>query len=293
MFCAIFAAVCYGVASTMQAVVARGTRDDRQGVDPRLLFRLLGQWRYLASVGLDVVGLVAQVTALRSLPLFLVQAAMAASIAVTALLATRWFGMRLSGVEWASVGVVCVGLAMLGAAAESEGAGHGSRMFHFALLIAALALAVLGVAAGRLPDPARTAALGLVSGLGFGAMGTSIRVLPSLSIGTLITDPATYAAAVAGVLAGWFYASALQRGGVVAATAMMLIGETVPPSVIGVVLLGDHTRHGWAPVAVAGFAIAVTSALVLARFGEIKPAPAPSSPHSPPAEPAVAEVAGG
>jgi len=287
MLCAIFAAVCYGVASAMQAVAARGTPDDRPGVDPRLLFRLLGQWRYLLSLVLDVVGLVAQVTALRSLPLFLVQASMAASIVVTALLAMRLFGMRLSGPEWASVVVVCAGLAMLGAAAQSEGAGHGSRGFHWALLIAALALAVLGIGAGRLPDPARTAALGLVSGLGFGAMGTAIRVLPSLSLGSLITDPATYAAGVAGVLAGWFYASALQRGGVVAATAMMLIGETVPPSVVGVVLLGDHTRPGWVPVAVAGFAIALAGALVLARFGEIP------KPPSAPAEEPVPEVAGG
>jgi drug/metabolite transporter (DMT)-like permease len=278
MLCAVFAATCYGVASAMQAVAARSTRDDRPGVDPRLLFRLLRQWRYLLSLVLDVVGLVAQVTALRSLPLFLVQAAMAASIVVTALLAIRWFGMRLSTPEWVSVVVVCAGLAMLGAAARSEGAGHGSHRFHYALLIAALVLGVLGIAFGRLSDPARTAALGLAAGLGFGAMGTAIRVLPSLSLGDLLTDPATYAAAVAGVLAGWFYASALQRGGVVAATAMMLIGETVPPAVIGVVLLGDHTRHGWAPVAVAGFAIALAGALVLARFGEIpaQPGPEPS-----------------
>jgi drug/metabolite transporter (DMT)-like permease len=273
MLCALVAAICYGVASTMQAVVARGTRDDRQGVDPRLMVRLLRQWRYLGSLGLDIVGLVAQVTALRVLPLFLVQAAMAASIAVTALVATRLFGMRLSRTEWVSIGVVCLGLAMLGAAAQNEGAGHGSQTFHYVLLAAALALAVLGIAAGRLPDPVRTAALGLISGLGFGTLGTSIRVVPSLAPTTLVGDPATYAAIVAGILAGWFYASALQRGGVVAATAMMLIGETVPPSVIGVALLGDHTRPGWTPVAVAGFAVAVAGALVLARFGEVTDEP--------------------
>ena len=168
MLCALFAAICYGVASTMQAVAARSTRDDGAGVDPRLLFRLLGNWRYLSSLVLDVVGLVAQVTALRSLPLFLVQAAMAASIVVTALLAVRWFGLRLSRTEWASVAIVCAGLAMLGAAAESQGAGHGSHHFHYVLLVSALVLAALGLAAGRLPDPARTALLGLVSGMGFG-----------------------------------------------------------------------------------------------------------------------------
>jgi drug/metabolite transporter (DMT)-like permease len=287
MLCALFAAICYGIASTMQAVAARGTREDKAGVDPRLMIRLLTQWRYLSSLGLDIIGLAAQITALRLLPLFLVQAAMAASIAVTALLATRWFGIRLSGIEWTSVAVVCAGLAVLGAAAQSEGTSHGSHAFHYVLLGAALALAVLGVAAGQLPDPARTAALGLISGLGFGTLGTAIRVVPSLAPLELIRDPATYAAIMAGILAGWFYASALQRGGVVAATAMMLIGETVPASIIGVVLLGDRTRPGWAPVAVAGFVIALAGALLLARFGEIK------QPGQPPdEEPAVVEVGG-
>jgi drug/metabolite transporter (DMT)-like permease len=194
---------------------------------------------------------------------------MAASIVVTALLAARWFHMTLTNAEWLSIGAVCLGLATLGAAAQSQGASHGGHRFHVALLISALVLALLGVLAGRLPDPARTALLGLVAGLGFGTLGTSIRVLNSLSITRLLGDPAIYAAVVAGVLAGWFYASAMQRGGVVSATAMMLIGETVPPAAIGVVLLGDHTRHGWLPVAVLGFAIAVVGALALARFGEV------------------------
>jgi drug/metabolite transporter (DMT)-like permease len=257
----------------MQAVAAKAAKDDQYGVDPRLLLRLLRQWRYLASLVFVVVGLVAQITALRSLPLFLVQAAMAASIVVTALLAARWFHMTLSNAEWVSIGAVCLGLATLGAAAQSQGASHGDHRFHMALLVGALVLAVLGVVAGRLPDPARTALLGLVAGLGFGTLGTSIRVLDSLSLAQVVRDPAIYAAVIAGVLAGWFYASAMQRGGVVSATAMMLVGETVPPAVIGVVLLGDHTRHGWLPVAALGFVIAVAGALALARFGEVAPEP--------------------
>jgi drug/metabolite transporter (DMT)-like permease len=279
MCCAVVSAICYGAGSAAQAAAARTTGDSGGGVDPRLLIRLLGQWRYLVGLGLDVLGLVAQVTALRVLPLFLAQAAMSASIAVTALLATRWFGVRLSHREWLSVAGVCAGLALLGAAAAGQGAGHGTPAIHAALLVFAVLLAVLGIAAGQLGEPARTATLGLISGLGYGVLGVAARVLPSLAPTALIRDPAVYAAIVAGILASWFYAAALQRGGVVAATATMLIGETVPPSAIGVLLLGDHTRPGWTPPAVAGFAIAVTGALVLARFGEITP------PREPNAEP--------
>jgi drug/metabolite transporter (DMT)-like permease len=267
---ALFAALCYGVASTIQAVVAQSTKDDKHGVDPRLLVRLLGQWRYLASVALDIVGLVAQIAALRTLPLFLVQAALSASIAVTAVLAVKWFGVQLARIEWTAVIVVCAGLALLGLSAHSQGGGHGSRAFHFWLLIAAVALVGIGVLVGRLPDAQRTPLLGLVSGLEFGALGLALRVIPTFAPMHLLRDPVTYTVAVAGVAAGLFYASALQRGGVVTATAMMLIGETIPPAVLGVILLGDHARRGWTPVAVAGFAIAIGGALALARFGEIE-----------------------
>jgi drug/metabolite transporter (DMT)-like permease len=267
---ALFAAVCYGVASTVQAVVAQSTQDDKHGIDPRLLVRLLRQWRYLASLALDIVGLVAQIAALRTLPLFLVQAALSASIAVTAVLAVKWFGVRLAGIEWGAVVVVCAGLALLGLSAESEGAGQGSRTFHFWLLAASIILAGVGALVGRLPDARRTPLLGLVSGLEFGALGLALRVIPSLSPLSLLRDPATYTVVVAGIVAGLFYASALQRGGVVSATAMMLIGETIPPAVLGVVLLGDHARPGWTPVAIAGFVIAVGGAVGLARFGEIE-----------------------
>lgn len=270
MACALFAAVCYGIASAVQAVAARAERDETRGVDPRLLLRLLGQWRYLASVGLDFVGLAAQITALRVLPLFLVQATITSSIAVTALLATRWFGVTLSRTEWTSVAVVCTGLALLGAATDGKGAGHGGYWFHIGLLAFACLLAGVGAMVGRLPDPARTTSLGLIAGLGFGTMGTSIRVLPSLAPLEVVRDPALYAAILAGVLAGLFYAAALQRGGVVAATAMTLIAETVPPAVVGVLILGDHARHGWMPVAGLGFAVAIAGGLALARFGEIK-----------------------
>jgi drug/metabolite transporter (DMT)-like permease len=276
MLSAVFSAVCYGVASTMQAAAARAERDDRHGIDPRLFFRLLRRWRYLAGLGLDVVGLAAQIGALRSLPLFLVQATQSAAIPVTAVLSTIWFGTRLRHVEWIAVFVVCGGLSLLGLSAQSEGAGHASLGFHAGLLVFGALLVFLGLAAGRMRNSARSAMLGLISGFGFGAIGIAIRVLPDLSIPTLVRDPATYTVLVAGFVGGWFYAAALQRGGVVAATAMMLIGETVPPALIGVLLLGDHARPGWTPVAVAGFVIAIGGALALARFGEVGDVPDPA-----------------
>ncbi len=61
---------------------------------------------------------------------------------------------------------------------------------------------------------------------------------------------------------------ALRSGSVTAATAAMVIGETVWPALFGVLWLGDTTRPGFAPLAVTGFAASIAGALALARFGE-------------------------
>ncbi|MEV8610657.1 DMT family transporter [Amycolatopsis sp. NPDC051373] len=270
LLCALLSAVAYGVASVMQAVAAKATPDAGAGVDPRLLLRVLRQWKYVAGLGLDVLGFVAQIAALHVLPLFVVQATQAASLAVTAV-AARVFGVRLGAREWAAVVVVCAGLALLGSSAQSEGSDQVGLGFRLALAGAVVVLGLAGIAAGKAGRRVRTPALGLVAGLCFGLVAVAGRIIPSLAPLDLLTDPALYLVAVSGGMAMLFYATALQRGSVTTSTAMMVLGETVLPSLIGVVLLGDRTRPGFVIVAVTGFVLAVTAALALARFGE--PAP--------------------
>ena len=50
---------------------------------------------------------------------------------------------------------------------------------------------------------------------------------------------------------------ALQKGAVSAASAALVVGETVVPGVIGILVLGDTTRAGWGAVAVIAFVAAV------------------------------------
>ncbi|WP_027943242.1 hypothetical protein [Amycolatopsis taiwanensis] len=266
--CALFAACAYGVASVLQAVAARSVASTEHGVDPRLLVRVFKQWRYILGVGMDTLGFVAQLAALRVLPLFVVQAALAASLAVTAV-TTLGIGASLSRREWTAVAAVCVGLALLGLSAESEGSHPVGLPFHIGLLVAALVLGACGMLAGRAPAPLRSPALGLVAGLCFGTVAVAGRVMTTDSVVSLVTDPAAYALAVAGIIAMLFFASALQRGSVTTATALMVVGETVLPSIIGILALGDTTRPGYPPVAGLGFVLAVAAALALARFGEV------------------------
>ncbi|MFJ9249237.1 hypothetical protein [Streptomyces sp. NPDC101776] len=267
MVCALGAAVCFGTATVLQAVAARAATAGGGG-DAALLLRALRQWRYLAGLGLDGLGFVFQIAALRSLPIYAVGAALASSLAVTAVVAARLLGVRLSGTEWAAVGVVCAGLAMLGLASGAEGDRAGSTALKWAMLGTAGAVLLLGLVGGRLPERGRALTLGLGAGFGFGVVEVAVRLIDSLSPSTLVGNPATYALLVGGGAAFLLLTTALQRGSVTTATAGLVIGETIGPAIVGVVWLGDRTRDGLEWLAVLGFLVAVAGALALARFGE-------------------------
>ncbi|MGI5428141.1 DMT family transporter [Streptomyces sp. CA-179760] len=278
MVCALGAAVCFGTATVLQAMAARSAAATGPVGDVALLWRALRQWRYLVGLALDGLGFLLQIIALRSVPIYAVGAALAASLAVTAVVAARLLKVRLSRVEWAAVGVVCAGLALLGLAAGAEGDEEGPAWLKWAMLGAAGGVLLLGAVGGRLPERGRALTLGLGAGCGFGVVEVAVRLIDGLSPGELFTNPAAYALVLGGGAAFLLLTSALQRGSVTTATAGLVLGETVAPALIGVIWLGDRTREGLGWLAVLGFAVAVAGALALSRFGE---APVESGAGSP------------
>jgi hypothetical protein len=52
-------------------------------------------------------------------------------------------------------------------------------------------------------------------------------------------------------------------------SAPLVVGETIAPALVGLTLLGDRPREGWAWAALLGFVLAVGGAVILARHGEI------------------------
>jgi drug/metabolite transporter (DMT)-like permease len=273
LIAAVVAAGLYGVASVMQAIAVRAAsrrdpQDASAGVDPGLMVRMLHEWRFVVSICLDALGFVAQLIALHRLPLFAVQAFVASNLAVTAVLASWVIGVTLSWQEWTAVTGVVAGIGLLGSSAGAEGAAEVGAVFKLALIVAVAGLCVVGMAAAKLNEPYRTTALGVVAGFGYGLLSIAARVLVGFSPLELARDPAAYAVAAAGIISFMFYATALEGGRVTVATAAVVLSETIPPAVIGVIFLGDQTRPGLAVVAWGGFFIAVASAVMLARFGE-------------------------
>jgi drug/metabolite transporter (DMT)-like permease len=275
---ALGCSVCYGTATVLQAVATRSVEaGGNSGVDAVLLLRAVRQWRYLAGIGLDGLGFLLQVMALRLVPIYLVAAALAASIAVTGVVSAWVLSVRLSSAEWTAVGVVCVSLVALACAAGPGHFRHAPAGLGWGLIGVVAAIFIAGAAAGRLSDRERALALGLGAGSGFGVVEIGVRLIDVFdpTRAAFYTNPALYAAAGGGVAGFLLLTSALQRGSVTTTVAAMVVGETIAPALVGVVWLGDRARDGLGWLVVAGFVVAVSGTLALARFGEA-PSPAES-----------------
>lgn len=284
---ALVSALCYGVAAVMQAMAIRSASrrparvregDPAAGrVDPGLIIRLLGQWRFILSLLIDIIGFVAQLVALRRLPLFAVQAMVASNLAVIAVLAAWLMRARLWVLEWLAISGVIIGVGLLGSSAGAEGAADVDRGFQIGLMVAVAGVGVAGVAAARLPGRARTPLLGAIAGLGYAVLAVAARILPGFAPAQLVRSPAAYTLAAAGIVSFLMYASALEGGSVTVATAAVVLCETVPAAAVGVMFLGDSTRRGLLGLAIPGFILAVAGAVTLARFGEAGDEPSPRS----------------
>ncbi|MBC7374435.1 MAG: hypothetical protein H7323_10650, partial [Frankiales bacterium] len=230
-----------------------------------LLQRLLAQRRYLLGLTLDLLGFLATAYALRSLPLFLVQSALAASIGVTALLSRA----RLTARETGSLVALGVGLIVLAASATDGAArpvGNGAGR---ALLLGALALAAAAVLSRRTlsRQPLAGPALAAVAGLTGGAASICARllVLPDPAWHA-VTMPLVWALAIFGVMCAWAFATALITTSATVATALSFGVATVLPTLVGLGLLGDVARS--LPAVVIGVALVLVATVRLARFAE-------------------------
>lgn len=261
--CALGAMTVFGIAAVLQSVATRRAGD--VGVlTPSLLVALLHQPLFLVALALNLVGFGLHVAALQRLPLFLVQAVIAGSVAVTAVLAVRVLGARSSGAQRGAVVLVVAGLLLLAPTASESEAEPGTAGQAGLLLAIVAAVAIAAAGARRVPGGAGAVLLGLLAGSGFGVVAVAARLLPDLDVG-LLASPVTVVMALAGATAFLVYSAAMQRGSVTTATAAMVITQTVLPAVAGL-LLGDQVRPGLVPLAVLGFALALLGALGLGRF---------------------------
>ena len=260
---ALAAAAVFGLAAIWQAEAVRRVSGGRP--TGRFLLRLLAVPRFWAAIGLNLAGFLLHLVSLRVVPLYLAQAGIAGSLAVTAVLAVLVLGERLSTADWLAVAAVCVGLAVLAAASGDIG-NDSSAGLEVWLAVAVVVVGAAGLLLLRSPVPYAGPLLGLLAGFGFAGSGLAARLIPGFGLTELATAPATYLLPVCGGLAFVLYSFALRRGSVTAATAPMIVAQTVVPAAVGIALLGDQVRQGWSGPGLLGFVLTAAGAVALARF---------------------------
>lgn len=270
---AFLAAVAYGAATILEAIGVRQLAALPQGSPWR--DRMPGAGVYLCGLIVDLVGFLLSAAALRRLPLFLVESAVASSVAITAVLAVFLLGVRLHRSEIIALGGVGAGLVLLAVSAKEGPPQAVGHLAGWLLLLAAGAVALILLAGWRMAADRESSAavLALGAGAGFGLMGVAARiiVIPD-HWWQWFSEPTFWALIAHAVLALTAYGIALSRGRTTTVAAVTFATETVLPAIIGLTLLGDGVRqHLWA-IAGVGFALALGSCIALAQRAEPEPA---------------------
>lgn len=259
----------YGVANFLQAVAA-GREQQHRSLHPRLLLKLASQKTYLIGIGFQILGFLLAIAARADLPLFLVQAAVAAGLGVTAVLGVVFLKWHLPKAEVALLVGLSVGIAMLVISAKPSPSKDLDWIAITALAVSPVLIAIGGwFAARKLHGVRGSVALGALAGLSFGAAAVASRPLASaVDVTGLLSDPLLYVIIVQSLTGQLLLALAMQRGSATAAVAAMDAAFAVPAAAVGLVLLGDQIRSDLEWLAAVGFLLTLGSVLALTRYAQ-------------------------
>jgi hypothetical protein len=258
----------YGVANLLQSAAAAKTTVHHT-FDPGLLVRLAGQRTYLLGIGCQTLGFVLAFLARRDLPLFLVQASVAAGLGVTALLGVLILKWTLPTAEVLLLTLLLAGITALVIAAEPA---HSRRLGTVVVVLLAASVLVIGVAgvfAVRLHGALGSVVLGSLAGVDFSAAAIAARPLANEhSLAGFFTNPLLYLLVVHSLVGQLLLGLAMQRGSTTAAVAAMDAAGAVPAAIVGLLLLGDRIAEGLSWLAALGFVVTLAAVIGLTRYAE-------------------------
>lgn len=245
-------AIIYGTTTIMQAIATRRSHG----------LSALAQPLVVAALVLDGVGWLLSLVALDRLPLFVVQAIQASSVVVVVVLARFVLGTRLRSRDGVAIAVVVGALVVLARASGEQPAITPPAGFTLAMMVASLVLAVVTVALYRRGG---ALVLALAGGLGYSGAAIAARGLHAAD-GLLETvlQPLAIPLVVCGACGALASLRALEQGAAGTISAVLSVTEVVVPGVVGVLVLGDTVRPGWALWAVLAVLAALAACTVLA-----------------------------
>ncbi|WP_203839817.1 hypothetical protein [Winogradskya humida] len=258
----------YGVANLLQSMAAARTTVHHT-FDPQLLVRLAGHRTYLLGVGCQVLGFVLAFLARRDLPLFLVQASVAAGLGVTALLGVLILKWSLPVAEIALLTLLLAGITALVLSAQPAHSRQLGTSAVVGLGVAVAVIGVLGFFSVRLHGALGSVVLGSLAGIAFSAAAIAARPLANEhSAAEVGANPLLYLLVVHSIIGQLLLGMAMQRGSTTAAVAAMDAAGAVPAAIVGLLLLGDRIHPGREWLAGLGFVVTLAAVIALTRYAE-------------------------
>jgi drug/metabolite transporter (DMT)-like permease len=257
----LLAAVLFGLGSVAQAAALGAT-----GAPWTAMLR---HPAFVAGTVAEGLGALAHVMALQTVSMAVAQCAVSGSLAVTAVAARWWFGTRLGWRGVAAVGALSASLVVLASVAGQSGTTTDTATLDVGLVVTAAVVGLAGLAGAVARRPTLVA---VCSGLGFAACSTAVKLVDLTHPLSALTSAPALAAAVTGALGCLWWTVALRLGTVTTVTAVVVVSEVVPPSLLGP-LLGDEVSSAFYLVAPLVLAVAALACVVLARGGAEAPAP--------------------
>jgi hypothetical protein len=269
--------VAYGVANLLQSVAATRTTVHHT-FHPALLLRLASHRTYLVGLGCQLLGFVLAFLARRDLPLFLVQASVAAGLGVTALLGVAVLRWRLPLAEVALLALLVLGVVALVHSARPAPARPLGAAGVLTLAGVLVLISVAGVFGVRLHGAPGSVALGALAGLAFSAAAVAARPLAAISAPDgLFTHPLLFLLIGHSLVGQLLLGLAMQRGSITAAIAAMDAAGAMPAGTVGLLLLGDRIWPGREWLAGLGFLVTLAAVIGLTRYAQ--PQHQPSAPR--------------
>jgi len=258
----------YGVANLLQSAAAARTTVHHT-FDPGLLVRLAGQRIYLLGLACQVLGFVLAFLARRDLPLFLVQASVAAGLGVTALLGVLVLKWSVPTAEVVLLTLLLGGITALVLAAQPAHSRRLGAAVITLLAVSVLVIAAAGFFAVRLHGALGSVVLGSLAGVGFSAAAIAARPLANEhEVSGFFTNPLLYLLVVHSLVGQLLLGLAMQRGSTTAAVAAMDAAGAVPAAIVGLLLLGDRIQPGREWLAGLGFVVTLAAVIGLIRYAE-------------------------
>ena len=296
----VIASLCTATSSVCQRIGA--SRDEAEGFDLRLLWRLARRPVWLLGLASMILGFAFQISALHFGPLALVQPILALELlfvfAYMAFLGRSRVTVRPR--DWLAAVVMSAGIgSFLRVASPSGGRPDAPAAIWWPVSLVTLGLVVLALTVTYGPSrrhlgsgSRRAAVLGAATGISWGFVAAVIKELSSRlgeGINAVTTSWPLYILIVAGAATLVLSSHALAAGPLAASQPGFTILDPLWASLLGLLLFGEHMQTGALDLLLEALALALIVAGVAALShshliaGEDGPPPAGTTRHRPPA----------